>query len=266
MPPTPRHTPLAGPALLALLEAGTLADVALAAGEGDSESDGPLLPAHRVILAAGSGYFATVFTGAFAAAAAGGGGSPHQAAAPAPSIPSSSSSPLPVARVPGVPPAALAAVVRAIYAGDARAAGVPVVDGGEEEESSEGEGPSGPRGRPGTRRARPPFRPPSPPPTPVSVTAVLAAADYLAVPWLAAACLDAVRAALGPATCLPALGLASTYGGEGGGAADGGALFAAALALAEARFGDLLAAALGSVGGGGGGGGKIGRASCRERV
>ena len=250
------------PALLDLYLSGSLADVCLIAGDGEEEEEGRSssnspIRAHKAVLAASSGYFRALFAGAGASMMTTtttatttttttteeerGGGAP----------------PLPTVRLPSLTRKQLEAVLEWIYscgervaffkrgrarrqrrgggtkgataaaaAADRRRRNAGTTErgeglkrgsassGGEDEEEDEA----------AEERST------------AAAGLALAAADFLDVPRLRAAALAALRSRLRPRTALGSLALAASCG-------DCGDLYAASLAMAQARFSEVVVVA-----------------------
>lgn len=234
------------PALLDLYFSGSLADVCLTAGEdGQSEEEedrSPPIKAHKAVLAASSGYFRALFAGA--------GASMMMIST------SSSSSSLSTVRLPSLTRQQLESVLEWIYSCGERAAfftkgrrkhrrggkggtAAPATTAAaadprrrstssniqgrgrvereadlEEEEEEEAEAAEAASST-------------------AAAGAALAAADFLDVPRLRAAALAALRSRLSPRTALQALALSASC-------EDCGDLYQASLAMAQARFSEVV--------------------------
>jgi len=252
------------PALLDLYLSGSLADVCLIAGDGEEEEEGRSssnspIRAHKAVLAASSGYFRALFAGAGASMMT----TTTTATTTATTTTTTEeergggATPLPTVRLPSLTRKQLEAVLEWIYscgervaffkrgrarqqrrgggttaataaaaAADRRRRNAGTTErgeglkrgsassGGEDEEEDEA----------AEERST------------AAAGLALAAADFLDVPRLRAAALAALRSRLRPRTALGSLALAASCG-------DCGDLYAASLAMAQARFSEVVVVA-----------------------
>jgi len=231
--------------LLDIYLSGSLADVALVAG-GDDESDKTPIRAHKAVLAASSGYFRALFAGAAATMMM---RTTEEGEAEEQSCSSAPSDSLPTVRLPSLTRGQLEAVLEWVYscgeraafqgrgrgrggrrrgagqgrgakAGEATTATITETTTTAEEEGEDEEEDEAAEDASSTAAAG----------------AALAAADFLDVPRLRAAALSALRSRLTPRTALQALALSASCG-------DCGHLYGASLAMAQARFSEVVVAA-----------------------